>query len=57
MGADQVLGIGIDSDKFRTVDALFHHAGDRIRSAASATNHNDLGLELGQNLVKVFIIL
>jgi hypothetical protein len=56
-GADQVLGIRIDRDELSPVDAFFHHAGDSIRSPATTTNHSDLGLELGQDLVKVFVIL
>jgi hypothetical protein len=57
LGADQVLGIRIDGDEFCPVDAFFHHAGDRVRSPTTTTNHSDLGLELGQDLVKVFVIL
>ncbi len=57
MGADKVLGVRIDSDQFGAVDTLFHHAGNRIGSGAPAADHPDLGLELAQDLVKVFIIL
>jgi hypothetical protein len=52
-----VLGIGVHGDQFCAVDAFLHHAGDGVRPAAAAADHRDLGLELGENLIKVFIIL
>ena len=57
MGPDKVLCICIDSDELCPVDTFFHHAGDRIRTPPTTADNGYLGLELGQDLVKIVIIL
>jgi hypothetical protein len=57
LGTDKMLGVCIDSDELCPMDTFFHHAGYGIRSPATASDDRDLSLELGQDLVKVFVIL
>jgi hypothetical protein len=57
LGTDKMLCVRIDSDELCPMDTFFHHTGDGIRSPATASDDRDLSLELGQDLVKVFIIL
>jgi hypothetical protein len=57
LGTDKVLGVSIYGDELCPMDTFFHHAGDGIRSPATTSNDRDLSLELGQDLVKVFVIL
>jgi hypothetical protein len=49
MNIKEVLGIGIDGNKFRTLYTFIRHTLDAVRTASSASDNFDVGVQFPQD--------